>query len=102
MTTTDPIAFATQFLQTPLNAIAVKRINFRLGAPTGDPECGKLSVPGIIHGSVKSNTALYEAIRASGEPEVVVVGHGWEANIPGEVFVWRGSVEEFEETWEGD
>jgi len=98
----DPVAHAAQFLETPFDAIAVKKIGFDLATlPANEKNCGKLSVPTILFTEVASNAELYDAIRASGVPEVVVVGHGW-GGIDSEVFVWKGTPDEFQEMWEGD
>ena len=95
-TTTDRTAFNRQWGLTELNALCVKQrpVHGQL------PVTGRLSVPPLTQGGkVTNDTELQAAIHAYGG-EVVVIGHG--QPTPEDIYVWRGTPDEFCATWIGD
>lgn len=54
--------------------------------------CGRVAFNGMQGGKVED---------AAATPQCVVVGHGWMEH-PSEIFVWKGTYQEFLSTWEVD
>jgi hypothetical protein len=93
--TTDMKEFTAAYLDTPFNAVAVKKKRY---SGLGELEdFGILITPAIMSGPI-ADRELEDAMRDY-DGVVKVRGHGW---IPGEVFVWTGTAAEFNQTWRID
>ena len=90
--------FTEACLDTPLNAVCVKTRDFTLDGPLD--QCGRLIQPAIMVGEIHGEGELAELVAASGVSKVIVRGHGWLP--PDEVFVWSGTIQEFNEKWRID
>ncbi len=94
--TVDSKVYMEQWLDTPFDAICVKRHDCR-NRRFDEAAYGRISVPPLLQGEIKSEVEMQKAVE--GVPEVVVVSHGF----PGEtLFVWRGTPDEFRSEWQGD
>ena len=86
-------------LDTPMETPCVKKKNCDL--MSDEPhQFGILVSPAVNRGTFDSSTGLNELV-ADMSPATVfkIRGHGWMDN---EVFVWEGTRDEFQETWELD
>jgi len=95
--TKDRREFEKQFMNTNMFAFCVKE----KGGKFPFQKTGRISVPSITIGQgIKDETDLYLAIANSDVSEIVVIGHGYPT--PDDIYVWRGSFDEFKQSWIGD
>lgn len=83
--------------QTFGNVICVKT-KIRYFGRKERPDCGFVVIPKAIQ-KPTNDQELYAAF--SKQTEVTVLGHGM-MDMPSEYVVWKGTPQEFEETWRGD
>lgn len=84
--------------QTFGHAICLKAVDQGARPPGEVPEFGYIMIPYAIERPT-SDAELYAAV--SKLTEVVVLGTG-SMERPSEYIVWKGTPQEFEETWRGD
>jgi hypothetical protein len=97
-----PTIFANACMDTPIGAICLKKRGESLRELLDDEYGhGRLVRPGIVTGSVKNEDEFNAALkRLIGSNDTVIVrGHGWPMERK---FVWTGTLDEFNETWEVD
>jgi hypothetical protein len=83
--------------QTHGNIICIKAKERNYGQAER-PDCGLIVIPVVIERPT-CDEELYAAV--SRMTEVTVIGHGM-VPMPSEFIVWKGTPEEFQETWRGD